>query len=88
MINHRIVESSSNTAGYERRLKIMSSLIRKHRTACVKYLDAVLLEKENALRDKNLELLERIKTREDLPPVTFGDGGMAFAISALRKLKH
>lgn len=87
LINYRIAASSSNTAGYERRLEIMSSLIRKHRTAYGKHLEAVLLEKEKALQDKNLELLEMIKTWGDLPPVTFGDGGMAFAISALRKLE-
>ncbi len=87
LIQYRIAESSSNTAGYERRLKIVSYLINKHRAAYRKHLEAVLLEKERALQDKNLELLDRIKTRDDLPPVTFGDGGMAFAISALRALK-
>jgi glycosyltransferase involved in cell wall biosynthesis len=86
LIHYRIVKSSSNMAGYEKRLKIMSYLIRKHRPAYGKYLDTVLLEKEKALQNKNLELLERIKTRDDLPSVSFGDGGMAFAISALRNL--
>lgn len=82
LINYRIAKKSWNMEGYKKRLELIAYIVKKHQSIYEKYLLEVLLEKEKAIQEKNLEVLKRIKNIDDLPEVTFGDGGMAFAILA------
>ena len=86
LINYRIATKSGNIEGYKKRLELITYIVKKHQSVYEKYLLDVILEKEKAFQEKNLEVLKRVRTIDDLPEVTFGDGGMAFAITAFSLL--
>lgn len=86
LIHYRIAKKSGNIEGYKKRLELMAYIVKKHQSVYEKYLIEVILEKEKAFQEQNMEVLKRIHNIDDLPEVTFGDGGMPFAITAFSLL--
>lgn len=88
LIQYRVADVSLNLTGYQQRLQLIATIIRKHETTYHQYLVDVLLDKERALQEKNLQLYDLVLTPDDIPDVSFGDGGMAFAVQLMTKFRH
>jgi glycosyltransferase involved in cell wall biosynthesis len=84
LLKYYISPSSSNTNGYRIRLQLVRDIVAKHRDVYERHLEDVLVLKEQALLERNEEirslLLGGVEERLRNPHVSFGDGGMAFAV--------
>lgn len=88
LIHYRVADVSLNLTAYQRRLQLISAMIRKHESTYHQYLVDVLLDKERALQEKNLQLYDLVLSPDDIPDVSFGDGGIAFAVQLMSKFGH
>jgi glycosyltransferase involved in cell wall biosynthesis len=84
LLKYYIVAASSNTAGYQIRLQLVREIVTNHREVYERHLEHVICQKEQALLERNDQirelLLGGVEERLAHPNVSFGDGGMAFAI--------
>jgi glycosyltransferase involved in cell wall biosynthesis len=94
LLKYHIAASSSNTAGYKIRPQLVREIVKNHREVYERHLEDVICMKEQALLERNDEvrelLLGAVEDRLAHPNVSFGDGGMAFAvqIEMARRARH
>lgn len=92
LMRYYLAEGSLNLQGWSRRLELVEALIRRHAETYRRHVVEAVVGKESIALQRSDALRELLLTEPQLPmpEVTFGDGGMAFAmeVEALRRARN